>query len=295
MTLLTKRQFEELAIEQRKYCISIYIPTKRNGENKDSIIRLKNRVKKVETDLSELNLKQNDIKEYLNPINDLVNNSGFWRHLSDALVIFRNEKDFFYSTLPLNVTEVSFVSDHYYLLPLLSSFNNNDTFHILILSMNKNKLFEATQHEIKQIVTDNILPDNISDSSGRDVKQKSLQFRSGNTKRGLGLFHGKGEGKDDKKTEIIKYLTDIDNGLNEILEGYSSPLIIASVDYIFTLFQKISTHKNIYPKSISGNYDNGDILLVHEKACEVLAPYFDEVRNLQKKHILKIQRKLLPK
>lgn len=282
MTLLTKRQFKKLANEHSNYCISIYIPTKRGGENKDSIIMLKNQLKKIEAELSEFNLKQNEIDEYLKPINDLLNKSGFFRHLSDALVLYRNSTDFIYTSLPLDVKEVSLVSDHYYLLPLLSSFNNNNTFFILTLSMNKNRLYEATQHKIAQIVTDDILPDSMMDSSGKDVRQKSLQFRSGHAKGRLGLFHGKGEGKDDKKTEIIKYLTDIDKGLNEILEGYGAPLIVASVDYIFTLFQEVSTYKHIYPKVISGNYDNGDILLLHEKACELLAPYFNVIRNEQK-------------
>ena len=282
MTMLRKRQFEELANKRSKYCISIYIPTHRSGENKDSIIRLKNQLSEIESQLSELGVKPKEIFKYVKPMNDLLNNSGFWRHLSDSLIIFRDEEDFIYTTLPLDVEDFSMVSDHYYLLPLLSTFNNNDTFYILTLSMNKNRLYEATQNEITQIVTDDIFPNSIKESSGADVRQKSLQFRSGQNNGGLGLFHGKGEGKDDKKMEIIKYLSDIDNSLNEILEGYSSPLVVVSVNYIFSLFQEISSYKNIYPKAISGNYDSGDIPLVHEKACELLNPYFNQVRNSQK-------------
>jgi hypothetical protein len=278
MTLLKKKQFEELSKKRSKYCISMYIPTRRSGENKDSIIRLKNQLTNVESQLSELGLKPKEIFTLVKPINNLLNSSGFWRHLSDSLIILRDKEDFSYTTLPLKVEELSMVSDRYYLLPLLSTFNNNDTFFILTLSMNKNRLYEATQHGLSQIVTDDILPNNIKDSSGFDVKQKSLQFRSGHAKGGLGLFHGKGEGKDDKKTEIIKYLAEIDKGLKELLEGYTSPLIVASVDYIFSLFQEVSSCKNIYPKAISGNYDNEDILKVHEKACELLTPYFNELR-----------------
>ncbi len=282
MTLFRKKLFEELANKKSKYCISMYIPTHRSGENRDSIIRLKNQLTEIESQLSELGLKPKDIFKYTEPINNLLNNSGFWRHLSDSLIVFRDKEDFIYTTLPIDVKDFSVVSDQYYLLPLLSTFNNNDTFFILTLSMNKNRFYEATQNEIVQIVTDDILPANITESSGSDIKQTSLQFRSGHAKSRLGLFHGKGEGKDDKKAEIIKYLTDIDKGLNEILEAYNSPLVIASVDYMFSLFQEISSYKNIYPKPISGNYDNEDIILVHEKACDLLAPYFNRLRDKKK-------------
>jgi len=284
MTLLKKKQFEKLANKRSKYCISIYIPTHRSGENKDSLIRLKNRLTEVEIQLAQLDIGPAEITKYLKPIKELLNNTGLWRHLSDSLIILRDKEEFIYTTLPLDVEELSVVSDQYYLLPLLSTFNNNDSFFILTLSMNKNRLYEATQNEISQIVTDDIFPENMKESSGYDVKQKSLQHRSGHAKSGLGLFHGKGEGKDDKKIEIIKYLTDIDKGLSEILEGYTAPLVVASVDYLFPLFQKVASYKHLYPKAITGNYDNTDILLVHEKACELLEPYFNEVRIKQKEN-----------
>jgi hypothetical protein len=211
-----------------------------------------------------------------------LDDSGFWRHLSDALIIFRNSKHFNYTTQPIDVEELLLVSDRYYLLPLLSLFNKNDTFFILILSQNNNKLYEATQNEIIEFVAEDVFPENLEDTVGKDVKQKSLQFRTGHSSSGFGLYHGKGEGKDDKKAEIVKYLKDVDNGINGLLEGYNSPLIVASVDYLFVMFREISNYKNIYPKHISGNHDNEDILFVHEKACEILKPWFEEERQKNK-------------
>lgn len=281
MTLLTKRKFEDLANQHDDYCISIYIPTARTGDNKDSRIRLKNRLKSIENDLKAMGVKPKELNKILSPVSEIIADTNFWRHLSDALVMFRSRTDFYYTTLPLDVEELSVVSDSYHLLPLLSSFNNNDTFFILELSMNNNRLFRATQNEIEEIETQGF-PDNMAESTGKDVKQKSLQFRTGQTSGGTGLYHGKGEGKDEKKTEITKYLTEVDQGLCDILEGFSAPLIVASVEYIFSIFREVSSYDHIYPKAVLGNYDHGDILLVHEKACELLVPYFNEIRNTQK-------------
>ena len=40
--------------------------------------------------------------------------------------------------------------------------------------------------------------------------------------------------------------------------------------------------KNLYPKCIPGNYDNDDILLIHNKANELLKSHFDKVKNDKK-------------
>ncbi len=279
MPLLTKNKFEKLANERSQYCISIYIPTNRDGDNRKSVLRLKNQLTEIEKQLLELGIKSKELSDYLEPIKKVLNDTGFWRHLSDSLVIFRNSKDFIYTTLPVDVTEFSMVSDRYYLLPLLSMFTDNDTFFILTLSQNKNGLYEANKNEISEIISEDVLPVNLDDTVGKDVKQKSFQFRSGHARGGLGLFHGKGEGKDDKKKEIVKYLKDIDNGINELINGYHAPLVVASVDYIFSMFQEVSAYKNIYPTPVLGNYDEKDILLVHEKACEVLQPWFEKERK----------------
>lgn len=282
MALLTRNKFENLETERGNFCISIYIPCERSGENKKSRLKLKNKLAEAEIQLLQLGLKNKEVDLYLVPIKKLLDDSGFWRHLSDTLIIFRNFNNFNYTTQPIEAEELLMVSDRYYLLPLLSMFNNNDTFFILVLSQNSNKLYEATQNEITEIVSEDALPENIEDTVGKDVKQKSLQFRSGHTSGGLGLYHGKGEGKDDKQTEISKYLKDVDKGINELLEGYNAPLIVASVEYIFAMFKEISHYKNIYPTPISGNYDNVDILLIHEKACEILKPWFEEERQKNK-------------
>jgi len=284
MAIFTKNKFEELAQERGEYCISIYIPTTRSGNNKESSIRLKNQLNKIETELSEnLGLKPKEIEEYLKPIVDLLNDSNIWRHMSDTLIVFRSKDNFYYTTLTTDTHEFSMVSDRYYLLPLLSMFNNNSSFFLLTLSLNNNKLFEATQNEISEIVTDDILPKSIKESVGKDFEQKSLQFRTGQTGEGRGMFHGKGEGKDDKNKEAIKYLTDVSNGLDEILTGYNVPLVVAAVDNIFSMFKEVSSYKNISSEFVAGNPEEEDIFLIHEKACDILVPYFNKARNENKK------------
>ncbi len=286
MALFQKKEFEELAAVNTEYCISIYIPTQRVGENKESRLTLKNTVSLVEKQLIGLGLKKAEAEKYLEPIRKVVDDTSIWRLLSDTMVIFRSKDYYSVKYVPITTKEFFLVSDKFYLLPLLDLFNQNNSYFIFLLSLNMNKLYEATQHEIIEIESDDIFPGNIHDTIGYDVVQKSLEFRSRIPGREFAPFHGKGEGKDYKETEIMKYMEDINSGLKQLLEGYGVPVVIASVESIYAQLKEVSTLKNLYPKCVPGNWDNDDILLIHNKANELLKPYFDKVKNEKKKKYL---------
>ncbi len=131
------------------------------------------------------------------------------------------------------------------------------------------------------------------EAAGEDVEQKSLQSRGEQTGEGFALFHGKGEGKDDREVERYKYLRDLSRALEEVLEGYDLPLVVASKEETFSEFREICSYKNIFPQFVSGNYDNEDIILVHEKANEVLFPYFDQVKREKKEKYLEAPGELI--
>ncbi|HKJ78015.1 MAG TPA: hypothetical protein VKA10_00715, partial [Prolixibacteraceae bacterium] len=235
MALFQKKQFEELAGEKGEYCISIYIPTERQGENKESVIHLKNEIAKVQKQLSGFGLKQKEIDEYLDPVKKIQEDVNIWRHLSDSLVIFRNKNRMEHYVLPMKgLQSFSQVADRFYLLPLINIFNEDNRFFILSLSLKSNKLYEATQYEISEIETGDAFPETMYDSAGHDVVQKSLQMRGEQTgPEGYAMYHGQGEGKDDKKVEVKKYLEDVDRGLKEVLNDYDTPLVVAAVDNVF--------------------------------------------------------------
>lgn len=289
MAIFKKKQFEELAKERGNYCISIYIPTKRHGENKESKIHLKNKIAIASKSLEELGMKPKEIDEYLKPITGVHQNQNLWRHLSDALVIFRSKNKFEYYTLPVKVEDFVLISERFYLLPLIELFNQDRIFYVLSISQKKNRLFEATPHEIAEMDVDDLFPETIYDTVGHDVEQKSLQMRGEQTGTGHhnpnkagAMYHGKGEGKDDKNKEIIRYLEELDNGLNDLLNDSSAPVVVVSVDEIFGHFKSISNYKNLFPKNVSGNFDDEDMPGLHERALAILTPYLEQVRNEKK-------------
>lgn len=279
MAAFDKEKFNELASERSGYCISIYIPTHRIGENRESMLALKNQLTHITNQLLELGLSAGETDMLLKPVRELTGSTGMWRLLSDCLAIFRSKDIFFYTTLPLDTNELGVVSDRFHLLPLLDIFNNNHSFLILRLSLNGNKLYRATGEDIAEIPAADFFPKDMQDSVGVDNEKSSLQFRGGQTGEGLGLYAGIGPGKDLKEREIRKYLQDIDNGLMKLLDDFSLPLVVASVEHLFSAFKSVTNYKNLCSHCIAGNYDHVKDHVLHEKALELLQPYFEQIKN----------------
>lgn len=283
MAIISKQEVEDLAKKENTYSISMYIPTQRTGDNEEGKIRLKNHIKAVTDQLEDKGMKDKKLKEVLKPVQALLDDVKFWNHLSDGLAIFCSPDFFKLYTVPVSFPNSSMVRKKFHLLPLMQLFQGDGRFFVLALSMKKVRLFEGTRDTFAEIEIRDIVPGKLSEVTGADVEQKSLQFRSGQSDRGRPVYHGKGEGKDDKKDEIVKYLQQIEKGITDLLSGYQSPLIIAAVDYIYAIYRDVNNYSYLHHENVSGNTDEDDMHVIHDKAWEVIKDHFEA----RKKEMLK--------
>ncbi|MDD3727114.1 MAG: hypothetical protein PHN40_02125 [Dysgonamonadaceae bacterium] len=287
MTTFNRMKFQELAKTRCDYAVSIYIPIQRGGDNRDkSMIKLKNHVQETEKELGALGLKPREIEDFLKPINGMLDDSTLFRNLSESLAIFRCKSSFEYYTLPIEVEEFSVVSHTFYLLPLLPFFNKKDSFYIFTLSQNKNRLFEATQQHITEIDTGEDFPSSFKDLLGKDTVSQNVNIHGVGSRGRDGEVYSYGKGETDiEDKEWRLYLEDINRALTNVIGLDGEPLVIASVESTFGHFKEYSSYKNIYPEYLSGNFEEESAQVLHERAKEILQPYFDEVKT-DKKEVL---------
>ncbi len=282
MKTFSENKFKELAQINVPHCISIFIPTHRAGQEvneKIDQINLKNQVQKVAGELGYWQLGSKEIDHLLEPIHALVNDTDFWNNQSDGLAIFRNKDHFEYYTLPVLFHEFVFVSDHYYLKPMVPYLNDDGKYYLLALSLSEVKFYEGFPHQIDEVELDDLLPDKLQDVVGYDFKEKHLQVRSGQTSSNQGMFHGHGKGNEEEKTEIRKYFRAINDGLMKYIKNRKRPLVLAAVDYLVPLYREVNEYKNLYGEFIAGNPEHEDPVLMHEKTREMLKDYFDKERK----------------
>lgn len=281
--MITKRKFLELAETNDSHCVSLFIPTHRYGketiQGKDSL-NLKNQLKDIKVKLELRGMNAAEIETFTKPITDLVDNRLFWQHQSDGLAIFLSSNAFHKFTLPINFEEFSYVSNEFYLKPIIPLFNGDGLFYVLTLTLDEVKFYEATRNSITEINVDDLIPSQIQDSVGYDFEQKGLQFRTQQGNKGAGSFHGHTDTDSDRKTEMKQYFRDIDKGLMKILrDDQTPPLIICSLDFPFSVYKEVNTYKNLLPDYISANPSDKDINVLHQDAWELIQPYFNEGRQ----------------
>ncbi|MFP4470673.1 MAG: hypothetical protein ACLFPE_08315 [Bacteroidales bacterium] len=283
MKSISREKFKNLAQVHEPQCISIFIPTHRVGrEVNDGLdaLNLKNQVKNVRQILEGMHLHNREIDSLMKPIEELVDDSSIWNHMSDGLAIFRNANHFKYYTLPVFFDEFVYVADHFYLKPLVPYLNDDMRFYLLSLSLNGAKLYEGFPHQIEEISMEDLLPENLKDTVGFDYEQKSLQFRMGQSAFGHTMYHGQGAGsEEEQKEEIMKYLRAVNDGMIKMLHDQKAPLIVAGVEYIVAMYKEANTYHFLKDEFIAGNPEQESPVLLHQKAKELLKDHFNSTRK----------------
>jgi hypothetical protein len=278
MNEINSNQFKTLATYNTPHSISIFIPTHRSGKNvneKIDQLNLKNQVQLVSRELQAWQLDPKDIEALLIPIRELVDDNRFWNLQSDGLAVFRSPDFFEYYSLPGGFDEFVYVSDHFYVKPLVSFVNDQHKYYLLSLSLSGVKFYEGSSHQIAEIDVGDLVPEQLEDAVGYDYKEKNLQFRSGKTSTGNSIFHGHGKGKEENKLEIRKFFRAINNGLFQYVNNHKRPLVLAAVDYLVPIYREVNDYQHLYPEFIRGNHERDDPKILHEKVRNLLNGHFE--------------------
>lgn len=282
MENLTLDQLKVLAQQASGIHVSMFLPTHPAGQDAlQDPIRYKNLVRDAERQLLEGGMKPREASAFLEPAQALMEDTTFWQHQRDGLAVFIGEDDFHYYHLPFQVEELLVIAQSYYVKPVLPLFTNNGHFFILAVSQNAVRLFEATRHTISQMDLPEETPESIDEALQLDDPEKQLQFHTGTASASAGggqragVFHGHGGGGgEEKKEELERYLNLLDTALKPVWREQQAPLVLAGVDYLLPIYQKVSEYAHIMPEGITGNPEQLRPEELHEQAWMIVEPHF---------------------
>lgn len=292
MTLLSKKEIAKLDFMNQEYCISIFIPTHREGEEvlkEQDVLSLKIQLQQVKKKLAKKELQKKTIDSITAPVQKLIDDNLFWRQQSDGLAIFIADHFFEKYTLPINFEAFNYVADSFYLKPLMPMFVNDGTYYLMTLQLGKVKLYECTQHWVNEIIIEDLIPKSIQESVGYDYEEKSLQFRTQQTGAGQVLYHGHEAATGKRKNEIKKYFRAINDGIKPLIKDKSIPFLLASQEYLFDIYKEVTTYPNFFNKNITANLQDINASDIHELAWENISPTFDQKRKDKISHFLEAQ------
>lgn len=278
--LLSENKIEELINVHEAHCVSIYLPTHRvnnagEGYDKDRIT-LKNLLQEAQKKLEEYNLKNDEIKKFLKPIYDLMEDLDFWKHQSDGLVFFISKDKFYSFSIPISFNEDVSIGSQFNFKQLANVLANNQlSCYLLSLSLNQVELYKVNKLEIFRIEVGDLIPEKMTDTVGEDYEEKHLEGRVSNKKASDGAqydnYHGHGRSNDTiKKEEALRFFQQIDNGLEPFLNQEKLPLIVACVDYLFPIYKKANSYNFLENKFIEGNPEHTDIEKLADQSINIL-------------------------
>ena len=272
MTTVNRDDLRALKEAATPPCVSLYLPTHRGGADvQQSPIRLKNLLRRVEDQLATEGRGKGD--EILGEARRLVDDLAFWQRQADGLALFMAPGVFRAFQAPLSFRELAHVGDRFHLAPLLRLLEGDGPYHVLALSQKSVRLFEATQHTIRELDLGDI-PASLQAALNYDETEHSLQHHSvpatpqtvGSRGRGgpgsqaavaggrrQGMFHGHGVVDDDAKEQIVRFVQLVDDALVRRVKQRPLPLVLAAVDYELAMYREHTKHPHVVPNGVEGN------------------------------------------
>lgn len=291
MKLFRVNDLRALAERRQWPCVSLYVPTHRAGKDKrEDPIRLRNAVGGARERLVQAGYSKDRAAEMLEPANDLIASRDFWLHQSDGLVVFATPDVFQYYRMPLKFHDDVIVADHFALKQLIPLFTEDGRFFILALSQKRIRFFEATRTGIQEQVVPDML------KSIEDLKQydETDEFLHGHTiaptpgPRGESTMalhsFGTVADKAQYKADVRRYVHVVCRTLEKYLDGETSPLILAAVEYEQAFYRQENAYDHLLDKGILGNPDGYGEDQIHHAAWEIAEPYFARAKQISLGH-----------
>jgi len=144
---------------------------------------------------------------------------------------------------------------------------------VLALSQKDVRLLVCSRYGVKETRPEG-MPRNIDEVLKVDAVGKRLRSRSSSS-GGTGP-RGSTAWTDEvyTKENVLRYLQQIDKTLRSVLKDERDPLIVAGVEYVFSLYRDVNTHPSLVETAIIGNPDQASAEELHAQALPIVEPWF---------------------
>jgi hypothetical protein len=130
---------------------------------------------------------------------------------------------------------------------------------------------------MKKVLKKRLSQVSLEEAVGSDFEEKQLQVHSQKSGFTTAIYHGRGEGKDDLKDEILKYFRSVDEIVMSKLKDKQVPLILSGLDHLVGLYKMVNKYPHVHDQHLKGNPEDREPEDLHEEACKLLQPLFSQV------------------
>ena len=266
---------------------SLIMPTIRAGrEVRQNAIRFKNLLQEASEQAEAFGTKAKELLGTLRQCESLIDDDDWWQHQDHGLVLLADAAGFDCIRLPNEPSELISTGPVPYVRPLIKSIQDDSRFHILAVSQNRVRLFEASKSSVSELQPKQ-LPKDLQSALAIDEYTSSLQHHSSNPSIGKEgtVFHGHGgSGMEVQKNDELRlYFQKLNQALQNEPQVNSLPLIFAGVEYLFPIFRETCHHPHLISEPLTGNPDEERPESLRDRGWSMLSEQFDaSLQNLVK-------------
>jgi hypothetical protein len=236
----TLSELKALAAARAPICASIFLPTTPlSQEAAADRITLKNLTQQVVGQLQAKGFDKRDIAALEEHLDDLANDEQFWRFQARSLAILATPDRVRSYRLPNRLTEEVQVADRFHLKPLLRAVTFPHHACVLVLSQGGVRLVEIGSELRPATVR---VPDLPKDAASA-VHRASVRDRSPS---------GRIQGSEGQKVLLRQYARQIDHTLRSVFAGRHTPLLLATVEPLDSIFRSVNSYPYLVEPSLEG-------------------------------------------
>ncbi|MCA3611576.1 MAG: hypothetical protein IOC55_04110 [Methylobacterium sp.] len=239
-------------------CVSIYLSTTPQTQHvKASRIAFANLTKTALDQLDASGFDKRRRALLAAELAALAEDDAFWQFQAHSLAVLATPDAVRTFRLATSVTETVEVSDRFLLKPLLRALAFPQHAFVLALSENAVRLVEVFADAPPSQVRIPDLPKSAADAAGR---------ASVNERSASGRIHG----SEGQKTLLRQFARQVDAALRAVLSGRETPLIVAAVEPLASIYRAVNTYPALAPDGIAISADQTADSALASSAREVL-------------------------
>ncbi|MBN2558547.1 MAG: hypothetical protein JXB33_07330 [Clostridia bacterium] len=249
--VITKDFPDGLLYEEKGPFVSLYQPAHRYspGNRQDPIV-FRNLLGGISGAL-EGKYPKEDIAAVLAPLEEIRNDTFFWKDSLDGLAVLANPGRCIVYRLRMPVSEHFTAGGSLYIKPLIRYFSSTDEFFILGIGRDRFSLFEGNKHGIDEVGLPAGQPSTLEEVLGSETGESYLSYAFYGGAGARPMYHGHNDRKAEEEKDTEKFFRYIDRF---VFENYSkdaaAPLILAGLPEHISEFRKISKNPHLADEEI---------------------------------------------
>lgn len=255
-------------------CLSLYQSTHRSfPENRQDRLRFKNLVGTLEASLRS-RYPGREIAPLVAPFRELEADDAFWNHTLEGLAVFASPGFFRTYRFEASPRECAVAADTFHTKPLLRIMQLGARVHILALSRQRFRLFEADRYAIEEIELPADMPRTMLEALGVQESEPHVTMASfGPAGSGGTMRHGHSTKQDEEQLDDERFFRAVDQAVDARYSRPSGlPVMLAALSQHQGLFRKLSRNARLMAQGIEADPGKMPNEELRRRAWEILEP-----------------------